>query len=50
MTFTQPQILGKSNAILKVLEITRKVSNTDLNVLVTGESGVGKELVARSLH
>jgi len=50
MTLSQPQIIGKSNAIRKVLEITRKVSNTDLNVLITGESGVGKELVARSLH
>jgi len=50
MTFSQPHIIGTSNAMQKVLEITRKVSNTDLNVLVTGESGVGKELVARSLH
>jgi DNA-binding NtrC family response regulator len=50
MTFPKPQVIGNSNAILKVHEITRKVSNTDLNVLITGESGVGKEIVARSLH
>ena len=50
MTFPKPQIIGSSNAIQKVHEITRKVSNTDLNVLITGESGVGKEIVARSLH
>lgn len=34
----------------KVHEITCKVAGVDLNVLITGESGVGKELVARSLH
>ena len=50
MPFPKPQIIGTSNAMHKVQEITRKVSDTDLNVLVTGESGVGKELVARSLH
>jgi len=50
MTFPKPQIVGQSEAIKKILELTRKVSNVDLNVLITGESGVGKELVARSLH
>ena len=46
----QPTIIGSSRGIEKVLEMTQKVSNLDLNVLITGESGVGKELVARSLH
>ncbi|MFO8031406.1 MAG: sigma-54 dependent transcriptional regulator [Desulfohalobiaceae bacterium] len=50
MVFPQPTIIGQSPAIKKVIEITQKVSNVDLNVLITGESGVGKELVARSLH
>ncbi|MEF8824633.1 MAG: sigma-54 dependent transcriptional regulator [Desulfohalobiaceae bacterium] len=50
MTISKPRIIGESNAIQKVHEITRKVSNTDLNVLITGESGVGKEVVARNLH
>ncbi|MFP4392322.1 MAG: sigma-54 interaction domain-containing protein [Desulfohalobiaceae bacterium] len=50
MPIAQPRIIGKSPAINKVLEITQKVSNVDLNVLITGESGVGKELVARALH
>ena len=50
MTFPKPYIIGNSHAIQKVLEITRKVSNTDLNVLISGESGVGKEFIARSLH
>lgn len=50
MTFPQPEIIGNSPAIKKVIEITRKVSAVDLTVLIMGESGVGKELVARSLH
>jgi two-component system, NtrC family, response regulator AtoC len=45
------QILaGKSAAIIKVKELIRQVANSDLNVIICGESGVGKELVAQSLH
>jgi DNA-binding NtrC family response regulator len=50
MTFLKPPIIGNSDAIQKVQDIICKVSNTDLNVLITGESGVGKEVVARCLH
>ncbi len=50
MVITKPQIIGQSQDIQKILEVIRKVSCVDLNVLITGESGVGKELVARSLH
>lgn len=50
MTFPKPIIVGTSPAIHKVLDLTHRVSPLDLNVLITGESGVGKELVARSLH
>lgn len=50
MNFPEPVIIGASPPIKKVLQITRKVSDLDLNVLITGESGVGKELIARSLH
>ncbi|MCF8106503.1 MAG: sigma-54 dependent transcriptional regulator [Desulfohalobiaceae bacterium] len=50
MHFPEPVIIGTSPAIQKVLQVTYKVSNLDLNVLITGESGVGKELIARSLH
>jgi transcriptional regulator with PAS, ATPase and Fis domain len=50
MSFQKPAIIGSSQAIQKVNEITQKVACVDLNVLITGESGVGKELVARSLH
>ncbi|MDZ7759310.1 MAG: sigma-54 dependent transcriptional regulator [Desulfovermiculus sp.] len=50
MKFSKPSIIGSSPAIRKVLDMTEKVSNVDLNVLITGETGVGKELVARTLH
>ncbi|MGB5554978.1 MAG: sigma-54 dependent transcriptional regulator [Flavobacteriaceae bacterium] len=43
-------IIGKSNALNAVLKLVGKVAKTDVNVLVTGENGTGKELIARELH
>ncbi|HOX92542.1 MAG TPA: sigma-54 dependent transcriptional regulator, partial [Spirochaetales bacterium] len=43
-------IVGKSQAMQKVFDLVRKVAPTKANVLITGESGVGKELVADALH
>jgi transcriptional regulator with PAS, ATPase and Fis domain len=43
-------IIGKSPAIQDVFEIIRQVSQTNSNVLITGKSGTGKELVARAIH
>ncbi len=43
-------ILGRSPALDKVLRQIEMVAPTDANVLVLGESGVGKELVARAIH
>jgi DNA-binding NtrC family response regulator len=43
-------IIGQSEAIQSVLKLTRKVAHTDVNVLVTGENGTGKELIAREIH
>jgi DNA-binding NtrC family response regulator len=43
-------MIGESAPILKIKETIEKVAPTDARVLVTGENGVGKELVARWLH
>jgi transcriptional regulator with GAF, ATPase, and Fis domain len=43
-------LIGCSQAIEKTKGLIRQVADTDLNVLICGESGVGKELVAQSLH
>ena len=43
-------IMGKSPKIMEVLHNIDKVAPSDLTVLITGETGTGKELVARALH
>lgn len=43
-------IVGKSQSMMKVFELIRKVSPTDATVLLLGETGTGKELVAREIH
>lgn len=43
-------IIGNSKALNSVLNLVQKVAKTDVNVLVTGENGTGKELIARELH
>jgi two-component system, NtrC family, nitrogen regulation response regulator NtrX len=43
-------IIGKSDAIIEVKERIKKYSDLDLNVLIYGESGTGKMLVAKQLH
>lgn len=44
------EIVGESSAIKKIKETIEKVAPTEARVLVTGENGTGKELVARWLH
>ncbi|HTX88626.1 MAG TPA: sigma-54 dependent transcriptional regulator [Bacteroidales bacterium] len=44
------EIIGESEAIQAVRELTQKVAASDARVLITGDSGTGKELVARWLH
>src|SRR5216684_417574 len=43
-------IIGTSSALQKVLSLVSKVAPTDATVMVTGETGTGKELVARAIH
>ena len=49
-TDNQNQIIGESKAILNIKQMINKVALTDARVLITGENGSGKELVAKQLH
>lgn len=43
-------IIGKSAGIKNALELARRVSQSNANILITGESGVGKEVIAKAIH
>lgn len=43
-------MIGQSEAMQSVFDLIRKVAGTDANVLILGENGTGKELVARAVH
>ncbi len=44
------EILGGSKSIKNILELIQRVAPTDTRVLITGENGTGKELVAKAIH
>jgi DNA-binding NtrC family response regulator len=46
----RPVLIAKSHAMRPVLELIRHVGPSDANVLITGEHGTGKEVIARTLH
>jgi DNA-binding NtrC family response regulator len=47
---SKPMIIGKSPAMQEIMKIVQKVAATDANVLITGENGTGKELIAKEIH
>jgi two-component system response regulator HydG len=48
--FDSRNIIGKSPAMLTLLETTSKAAASDATVLITGESGTGKEMIAGAIH
>jgi DNA-binding NtrC family response regulator len=49
-TYRFDNIIGRSLPMLRVFETIKKVAKSEANILIIGETGTGKELVARSLH
>jgi len=45
-----PQIISKSKEMQAIFSVINKVSKTEANILILGENGTGKELVAREIH
>lgn len=44
------KIIGQSNAMMRVLKLIQRVEKTDTLVMITGDSGTGKELIAEAIH
>ncbi len=43
-------LIGHSESMKQVMEMVKKVAPTDANILITGENGTGKELIAKEIH
>lgn len=48
--YSFPNIVGKSERMLKVLDLVAQVAPSRATILITGETGTGKELIAKSIH
>ncbi|HEY6448535.1 MAG TPA: sigma-54 dependent transcriptional regulator [Acidobacteriaceae bacterium] len=48
--YSFPNIVGKSDAMLRIFDLVAQVAPTRSTVLIQGESGTGKELIAKALH
>jgi DNA-binding NtrC family response regulator len=48
--YSFPNIIGKSDRILRVLDLVTQVAPSRSTILVTGETGTGKELIAKAIH
>ena len=48
--FDRSHIIGRSEGLLRVLEVAKRIAHTNASVLITGESGTGKELIAEAIH
>jgi len=44
------ELIGNSPALHRAMELVKQVADTDATVLITGETGTGKELIARAIH
>jgi DNA-binding NtrC family response regulator len=44
------ELIGNSPAFIEILDVAKKVASTDANVLILGENGTGKDVVARYIH
>ena len=45
-----PHLMSKSRAMLQLVDLVRRVAKVDSTILITGESGSGKERIARLVH
>ncbi len=48
--FDAANIIGRSPAMVRLLELTQRAASSDATVLITGESGTGKEMIAGAIH
>ena len=48
--YSFPNIVGKSERMLRVLDLVTQVAPSRTNILITGETGTGKELIAKAIH